>query len=177
MSETSLKNVTIAKRRFELRRDRVERMMRQVLPEPLTSHYVVIGRHRYPPKQVIALVTGLDRADFASHQARRVLMGLGFAVGRREVRLYTAGGENPLAEGGRQASVLNAGVREDRGRELAETLRSFTGQWVAVKNEELLVAAPAPGEVVGWLARHHQRADSMFRVPEDELALSGIAPL
>ncbi len=177
MPETSLKNVTIAKRRFELRRDRVERMMRQVLPEPLMSHYVVIGRHRYPPKQVIALVTGLDRADFTSHQARRVLMGLGFAVGRREARPDTARGENPLPRGVRRATAPTAGVRGDRGLELAKTLRSFSGQWVAVKDKELLVAAPAPGEVVSWLARHDQRADSMFRVPEDELALSGVAPL
>jgi hypothetical protein len=48
---------------------------------------------------------------------------------------------------------------------------------VAVKDEELLVAAPTPKEIVGWLARHDRRADSMFRVPEDELALSGLAPL
>ena len=83
MSETSPHTVTIAKRRFELRRDHVERAMRGVLPEPISTHYVVIGARRYPPKQVIGLVTGIDRADFTSHQARRVLMGLGFAAGRR----------------------------------------------------------------------------------------------
>jgi hypothetical protein len=177
MPEASLKKVTIAKRRFELRRDRVERMMRQVLPEPLASHYVVIGRHRYPPKQVIALVTGLDRADFTSHQARRVLMGLGFPVGRRESAPSNARGEGRLAQASSRRTASAAGAKEHRGRELAETLRSFPGQWVAVKDEELLVAAPTPKEVVGWLARHDLRADSMFRVPEDELALSGLAPL
>jgi len=175
--ETSLKNVTIAKRRFELRRDRVERLMLQVLPEPLTSHYVVIGRHRYPPKQAIALVTGLDRADFTSHQARRVLMGLGFPVGRREPTSSRVRGEGHLAEAQRLTIASDAGSKENRGRGLAETLRAFPGQWVAVKDEELLVAAPTPKEVVGWLARHDRRADSMFRVPEDELALSGLAPL
>lgn len=177
MPETYLKEVTIAKQRFELRRDRVERMMRQVLPEPLTSHYVVIGRHRYPPKQAISLVTGLDRADFTSHQARRVLMGLGFPVGRRESAPSSSRGEGSLARASRRTSASDAGLEQDRGRELAETLRPFQGQWVAVKDEELLVAAPTPKEVVGWLARHDQRADSMFRVPEDELALSGLAPL
>lgn len=177
MPETSLKEVTIAKRRFELRRDRVERMMRQILPEPLTSHYVVIGRHRYPPKQVIALVTGLDRADFTSHQARRVLMGLGFPVGRRESVPLQTRGESRLRDAPGATSTSDTASKMDSGHALAQTLRSFRGQWVAVKDDELLVAAPTPKEVVGWLARHDRRADSMFRVPEDELALSGVAPL
>ncbi|MFI5010134.1 MAG: hypothetical protein ACHQDY_07655 [Solirubrobacterales bacterium] len=151
--------------------------MLQVLPEPLTSHYVVIGRHRYPPKQVIALVTGLDRADFTSHQARRVLMGLGFPVGRRESAPLETRGESHLRDAPGRTAASNTGSKEDRGHVLAETLRSFPGQWVAVKDDELLIAAPTPKEVVGWLARHDQRAGSMFRVPEDELALSGVAPL
>jgi hypothetical protein len=49
---------------------------------------------------------------------------------------------------------------------------------VAVADDELLVAAATPHEVVGWLAQHGRRAESsMFRVPEDELALGGLAPL
>jgi hypothetical protein len=174
MPETSLKKVTIAKRHFELRRDRIERLMRQVLPEPITSHYVVIGRHRYPPKQVIGLVTGLDRADFTSHQARRVLMGLGFPVGRHREGFSAVSEARPATDRSRPAA---GDSRAGRARELAEILRSFRGQWVAVKDDELLVAAPSPKELVGWLARHDRRADSMFRVPEDELALSGLAPL
>jgi hypothetical protein len=35
-----------------------------VLPDPLDDHYVVVVRRRHPPKQVISLITGLDRADF-----------------------------------------------------------------------------------------------------------------
>ncbi len=62
-------------------------------------------------------------------------------------------------------------------RELAEALRPFRGEWVATKDGELLVAAPTPRGVVVWLARNGRRADSMFRVPEDELALGGLAPL
>jgi hypothetical protein len=180
MSETTPHTVTIAKRRFELRRDGVESATDRVLPEPIASHYVVIGARRYPPKQVIGLVTGLDRADFTSHQARRVLMGLGFAVGRRPgaAEPTNRGDANPqsarpLAERAAGAAALGA----DRDRRLAETLRAFRGEWVATKDGELLVAAPTPKELVGWLARHDRRADSMFRVPEDEIALSGLAPL
>jgi hypothetical protein len=32
---------------------------------------------------VIALATGLDRADFTTHQARRILRRLGFTAARR----------------------------------------------------------------------------------------------
>jgi len=51
------------------------------------------------------------------------------------------------------------------------------GQWVAIKDDELLVATATPKELVGWLSRHNRRADSMFCVPEDEIAAAGLAPL
>ena len=57
--------------------------MRGVAPEPLKDHFVVINRRRYPPKQVIEALTGLDRAEFTTHDARRIVTGLGFAAGRR----------------------------------------------------------------------------------------------
>lgn len=151
----------IAKRPFRLRREAVERAMRGILPEPITSHFVVVGRRRYPPKQVIGELTGLDRADFTTHQARRVLMNLGFQVGRR-----------PPTPDRVQTS------RSTRGEDgLPAALRSHLGQWVAIKGEEVLVAAATPQAVVSWLAQHHQRAESMFRVPEDDVAGSGLAPL
>jgi hypothetical protein len=176
MAEQTAGSVTIAHRRFELRRDGVERAMRGVLPEPISSHYVVIGPRRYPPKQVIGILTGLDRADFTSHQARRVLMRLGFPVGRAR---REPDGEGRRRDAGDLAPhpILARDSRAKREHALAETLASFRGQWVAVKDDELLVAAPTPQELVGWLARHDRRADSMFRVPEDELAAGGLAPL
>jgi hypothetical protein len=180
MSETTPHTVTIAKRRFELRRDSVESATDRVLPEPIATHYVVIGARRYPPKQVIGLVTGLDRADFTSHQARRVLMGLGFAVGRRRDAAEPANRGDAYPRSARRLAEradATADPEADRDRRLAEMLRAFRGEWVATKDGELLVAAPTPTELVGWLARHDRRADSMFRVPEDEIALAGLAPL
>jgi hypothetical protein len=180
MRETSRHTFTIAKRPFDLRRESIEKSVRQVLPEPVASHYVVIGSRRYPPKQVIGLVTGLDRADFTSHQARRILMGLGFAVGRRREPARSMPGSTSTPVVSAPASMRTSHGRANSGgdeRELAEVLRSFRGEWVATKDGELLVAAPTPKELVGWLARHRRRADSMFRVPEDELALGGLAPL
>ncbi len=59
---------------------------------------------------------------------------------------------------------------------LTEALRPFTGLWVAVRGDEVLVAAPSPKDVVAWLARHRQRAQSMFRVVGPEQAIMGAAP-
>jgi hypothetical protein len=48
---------------------------------------------------------------------------------------------------------------------------------VAIKDDDVLHATATPHDLVGWLARHGQSADSMFRVPEDDVAASGLAPL
>lgn len=151
---------TIAQHEFTISRSEVERRVRKELPEPLDDHYVVIRGTRFPPKQVVSLVTGLDRADFNSHQARRVLSRLGFTVGRRSrdpVRV-TAGGRGP-----------------HEGRE-AEALRPFAGRWVAQRGLDVLVAADTPEAVLAWLEQHNQTADAMFRVPADEAEAAGIAP-
>src|SRR5207245_2275485 len=68
----------------------------------------------------------------------------------------------------------SAAEQHDR---LADRLREFTGEWVAIKDDDVLHASDSPQALVGWLARHGQKADSVFRVPEDDLAASGLAPL
>jgi hypothetical protein len=186
MSTTSPKIVTVAKQRFELQRDQVERTMRYVLPEPITSHYIVIDERRYPPKQVVGVLTGIDRADFTSHQARRILMGLGFAAGRRPAEDLFDGrdgyavheGEVALRGGRRDRSPGPQTAQPDRSlpRPSAEALAPFVGQWVATRGADVLVAASEPRTVVSWLAEHRQQADSMFRVPGSEFEASGLAP-
>jgi hypothetical protein len=165
MSETP-RTVVIANRPFALRASQVERAMRDVLPEPLKDHFVVVCQRRYPPKQVLGQITGLDRADFTTHHARRILTGLGFAAGRRTA-------ESAPRRTGRRPARASATTR---ARPDASALEPFVGQWVATKGPEVLVAAPEPRAVVGWLAEHGQSADSMFRVPRDELEASGVAP-
>lgn len=150
---------TIAGRQFILDKREVARRLRRELPEPLAGHFVVVGGRRFPPKQVITLVTGLDRADFNSHQARSVLSRLGFTVGRRSRRV---GETRPR----RRAPV---------GAE-ADLLRPFVGKWVAQRGLEVLVAADTPHAVLEWLERHNQNADAMFLVPRDESQLVGAAP-
>ena len=179
MSTIPRKVVTVAKQRFELQRDQVELAMQGVLPEPITSHYVVIGRRRYPPKQVIGALTGIDRADFTTHQARRILTGLGFVAGRQPRQLLveqeTASEEyvDPL----QQAPIRRLRDGRESKRPDAEKLGPFIGQWVATRGSEVLVAAPDPRTVVSWLAEHRQQADSMFRVPSSEFEATGLAPL
>lgn len=152
---------TIAGRRFTLRSDEVERRLVDLLPDPLEDHYVVVGGRRFPPKQVISVVTGLDRADFNTHQARQVLGRLGFPVGRRGTA--SVGADIPPRPGPHD------------GKE-ADALRPFLGKWVAQRGLEVLVAADTPDAVVAWLERHRQQADAMFRVPVDEADASGMAP-
>lgn len=167
MSET-VREVRVAGRSFALRASQVERSMRTVLPEPLKDHFVVVGRKRYPPKQVLGEITGLDRAEFTSHHARRILAGLGFAAGRR-VR-------NPMRRSpvGGGADTSRHVLRDRRPNPAA--LEPFIGQWVATKGPEVLVGAADPKAVIRWLSAHGLKADSMFRVPADERQASGLAP-
>jgi hypothetical protein len=155
-----MRDVTISGRRFRLDQARIRNALADQLPEPLHEHYVVVDGRRYPPKQVIAAVTGLDRADFTTHQARRVLTRLGFAAARRAPG---HGGAPTVAQGA-------------HGNSRAESLRPFVGRWVATRGADVLVAADTPTQVVAWLNQYGQRADSMFRVPADQESAGGAAP-
>lgn len=93
-----------------------------------TQHYVVIGGRRYPPKQVLAAVTGLDRADFTTHQARSILRRLGFGVYRRQVTRPVVAGQAP---GPRAGAGWGA-------------LEPYAGRWVAKDGGEVLFDADSP---------------------------------
>jgi hypothetical protein len=146
-------SVVIAGDSYVLGRDRLERAAQGLLPEPLRDHYAVVGGVRFPPKQLIAEVTGVDRADFTTNQARAILRRLGFATARvsdtRKPARRTAEATVPYRSGE------------------ADRLRPHLGQWVAVKGGDVLVAAETPDRVLAWLRTHGKRADSMFRVPID----------
>ena len=152
---------TISGYQFDLDRGAVERCVLDVLPDPVYEHYVVVSGRRFPPKQVLACVTGLDRADFTTHQARRVLKRLGFVAARTQ----------------RRAPSEDA-RRIPRAGEQAEALRPYVGKWVALAGPtEVLVAADRPEDVLAWLARHERRAPyGMFRVPASVAEAEGLAP-
>lgn len=149
----------IARQPFVFDAAEVRTTVSGVLPEPLVDHYVVFDGRRYPPKQVISLITGLDRADFTTHQARGVLRRLGFTVGRRQAAQPTL----PSRAG-------------PHGGAEADALRPFVGKWVAQKGIEVLVAAETPEEVLAWLERYDQFADGMFRVPRESPEMEGLWP-
>jgi hypothetical protein len=163
--KTIIRHVKIAGQPFVLRNSDVLRAVRKVDPEPITSHFVVIAGRRFPPKQVLSEATGLDRADFTTHQARRTLIRLGFSAGRRP------------STSARTRSGNTRGQRPRESERLGDRLRALAGEWVAIKDDDVLHAANTPRELVEWLSQHGQKADSMFRVPEDELAATGLAPL
>jgi hypothetical protein len=163
--------MTVSGHTYDLDPQRVEKALHGELPEPIFEHFVVINGRRWPPKQVLALVTGLDRADFTTHQARRALTRLGFTAARAAHR------RNRHLGGSAAATAEPADARAAAPPPpLAEALQPFIGQWVAVRGDEVLVAADSAKEVVAWLARHQQKAQSMFRVPESEQVISGVAP-
>jgi hypothetical protein len=161
--------MTVSGHTYDLDPRRVEQALRGELPEPIYEHFVVINGRRWPPKQVLALVTGLDRADFTTHQARRALTRLGFTAARAARR------RNRNSPDSAAAQVESAAARSEAPAS-AEALRPFIGQWVAVRGDEVLVAADSPREIVSWLARHQQKAQSVFRIPESEQFIGGAAP-
>src|SRR5260370_26796391 len=73
--------MTVSGHTYDLDPQSVQEALQGALPEPIYEHFVVINGRRWPPKQVLALVTGLDRADFTTPQARRALTRLAFTAG------------------------------------------------------------------------------------------------
>ena len=141
----------IAGQDFDLDAGQVERQVRGLVPEPIQEHYVVVAGRRFPPKQLLAAVTGLDRADFTTHQARSVLRRLGFAAHR-----LTRPSIRPA----------DPGAGPHGGRE-ADALAPYRGQWVAQRGLDVLIADPDPAAVVRWLRQHNLAADAVFRVHGD----------
>lgn len=148
-----MRRVRVAGQDFDLTASSVEGAVVGLDPEPIQEHYAVIGGRRYPPKQVLAAATGLDRADFTTHQARAVLRRLGFGVYRR-------GAATPQAKG-------TTGERsQDEAK--AAVLAPYRGRWVAQDGDEVLFDADGPEAVVRWL-RRHGRSARVWRVPSSAL--------
>lgn len=138
---------------FDLAPEDVEGAAADREPEPIREHYVIVAGRRYPPKQVLAAVTGLDRADFTTHQARAILRRLGFGVYRRR----------PPGESGREGVETGP-----HGGAEAAILAPFRGRWVAQDGLEVLFDADSPAAVVRWL-RRYRRSARVWRVPASPL--------
>jgi hypothetical protein len=133
---------------FDIEVSTVEQAVAGVEPEPIQEHYVVVGGRRFPPKQVLAIITGLDRSDFTTHQARSVFRRLGFGVHRRSATPPPAPAVAVGPHGGKEAELLHR----------------YEGRWVAQNGMEVLFDADAVEPVLRWLRRHHRRA-RVWRIP------------
>jgi hypothetical protein len=94
-------------REFDLTKDDVIRRMSDVEPEPVREHFVVIGEKPFPPKQVLAQVTGWDRQTFTTMEAIRVLSRIGFVCQRRVDGRPVWVPEDPEGSRGQGTSPVN----------------------------------------------------------------------
>lgn len=74
--------MTVGGRTLELNKEQVLRKMHGVEADPIREHLVEIGGTVFPPKQVLAVVTGWDRQSFTTMEAQRVLMKVGLVCRR-----------------------------------------------------------------------------------------------
>lgn len=74
--------MTVGGRTLDLDQEQVLRKMRGVEPEMIREHLVEVGETVFPPKQVLAVVTGWDRQTFTTMEANRVLARVGLTCRR-----------------------------------------------------------------------------------------------
>ena len=74
--------MTVGGRSLDLTRQEVEQRMHGHRPESIREHLVEMLETVYPPKQVLATVTGWDRTSFTTMEAQRVLTKIGFVCRR-----------------------------------------------------------------------------------------------
>src|SRR5579884_720903 len=91
----------IARFPFELTRSGVLESMKGVKPEPVTGEFVIIGRRRYPAKQVGQVITRQDRRDFTAGEVLRAMARLGFTC-----RTCPTAAPAPVASPYQRASTL-----------------------------------------------------------------------
>jgi hypothetical protein len=177
----------------------VEQRVGDADPASIKSKYVVVNGRRYPPSQVMELVLGSGSKGITSAIAQRHLQRLGLVVGhldrsradRRAVpdaRSIARSGVTGRYTNGARARASTAPERLTRGSAGATSstppdargafeaeLRAHVGEWVAVRDDRLLIAAPDAKTVVSWLSEHAERADMMYKVPADLSEVSGSA--
>lgn len=87
---------TLAGRAFDMSDEDVRTRVAKYRPEVIDRYWVEIDGERWPVKQVMAIMTGLDRTRFLSQNSRRLLAKLGFAVGTGRTELQ--GGSSAQAQ-------------------------------------------------------------------------------
>lgn len=76
-------------RNFDESKESIEQKMRGAVPESIQKYIVEVNGMAYPPKQVLAHVTGWPRQSFTTMEAQRVLKKVGLAC--READAHPGG--------------------------------------------------------------------------------------
>ncbi|MDW4910050.1 SCO5918 family protein [Streptomyces sp. ADMS] len=92
----------IARFPFDLTKSGVLESMKGIKPQPVTGESVIIGRRRYPVKQVGQVVTRQDPRDFSAGEVVRAMARLGFTCGTLPQVTTPAGAVSPF----QRASML-----------------------------------------------------------------------
>lgn len=144
-------HATIAGHAVSLDSSVVVRSLSRIEPEPVRKHYVQIGNRRIPVRQALSAVTGIDKAEFQSHQARSIFRRLGLKTGQVGVDW--------------QRQPTSRPPRPSLGP--ADELRPYVGKFVAIEGGRVVVSADSPLDVIAWLRDNGRTAETMFRVPVD----------
>lgn len=173
--------VQIAGHVFELHQSEVAKLVGHLEPAEIRDHFVEIRGRRYPVKQALGAVTGLDPSDFTSQHARSALRRLGLPVGRlssTHPANAAHGSAHSAVRLSEPATMGQTAAPEETATsmDLARALRSYRNRWVAIQRHEVITDQDSFSETVAWLRAHRIKADAVFLVPEDPTRLlAGLA--
>ncbi len=153
-------------RPLELTASEVAERMRGQGPESIREHFVEVAGSAFPPKQVLAAVTGWDRTTFTTMEAQRVLTRLGFPclrAGSQSVKLSVPGPdgrEQVLPSVSQRLAALESGLAVAQ-----EAIASLARRMAALDSAAASELLPEAGPDV--LLHQNQPAQHEIRDGED----------
>ena len=132
MKDRTGHDFTVQGRRIRATREGVEKALEGVQPEAVREHAVVIGGQRYPVRQAFAVALGLERPQFTTRTAQRVLQRLGFELYHRRASAATT----KTTEGAQREAEAEHGV-EARFPHIAHPVRAVETQTLNLPTIEL----------------------------------------
>lgn len=133
---------TLNGQRYELSREDVESRLADVAPDAIRKHAVRVNGTWFPAIQAFEVATGVPRAEFISHTARRHLAALGFEIaGDIESRTTSATAGPALTPP--SAPLPATGLRRD-----VSAPAEHGGEWHTEANVQVALVTALAGE--GW---------------------------
>lgn len=157
-------------RPLELTASEVAERMRGEDPESIREHFVEVAGSAFPPKQVLAAVTGWDRATFTTMEALRVLNRLGFVC----LRARSQSAKQPMLPPDTRGQVLPSASQRlaalESGLSVAqEAIASLTRRIAALDG----AAANEPLPEAGTEALLHQNQPGQDQIRDGENVTMG----